>query len=36
MSRQLINWKGLIFNGCEILDPVDEDHVAGKDKWNIK
>lgn len=33
---KLINWKGLIYNGCEILTPVDENKVTGIDYWNIK
>lgn len=35
MSK-LINWKGLIFNGCEILNPVDENKIRGRDNWIIK
>ena len=33
---KLINWKGLIFNECEILDPVDENKKTCIDKWKIK
>ena len=36
MGANLINWKGLIFYGCEILEPVDENLVTGKDNWKIK
>ena len=36
MGRPTLNWKGLIFNDCEILAPVNEDYVRGIDLWNIK
>jgi hypothetical protein len=36
MGRPLINWKGLIFNGCEVLTPINESKKTCNDRWNIK
>lgn len=35
MSK-LIDWTGQIFNGCEILEPVDKMKIKCKDKWKVK